>query len=180
MIHEEFKEIKKKGLSTWGTTLETYQRITCGFVVFTGQRCPHSFTECITTIFRDEVILFPQNTWGYLFSGSWYHDVIQHLTSKGLNDIIAITCMMPIPTAGHCWGNNKHHHHLCKKTKTLSDVFVSISLYYEMWHNFLPPNVMFQHCCQGTYMQTVFFSWLQGFCLGHSDLKSCGSTSGST
>lgn len=24
---------------------------------FTGHRCPHSFTECITTIFKDEVIL---------------------------------------------------------------------------------------------------------------------------
>lgn len=38
------------------------QRVTCGFVVFTGHRCPHSFTECITTISRDEVILSPSDT----------------------------------------------------------------------------------------------------------------------
>lgn len=56
-------------ISTGGT--EKKQRITCGLVVFTGHRCSHSFTERITTIFRDEVILFsPKNTWGYLFSGS--------------------------------------------------------------------------------------------------------------
>lgn len=30
-----------------------------GSVAFTGHGCPHSFTECITTIFIDEVILFP-------------------------------------------------------------------------------------------------------------------------
>lgn len=39
-----------------------------GSVAFTGHGCPHSFTECITTIFKDEVILFLSNTQERLLS----------------------------------------------------------------------------------------------------------------
>lgn len=45
-----------------------------------------------------------------------------------------------------------------------------------MRQSFLPPNVMLQRSCQETYTQTVVFGCLQRFRLGHSDLKSCGST----
>ena len=40
-----------------------------GSVAFTGHGCPHSFTECITTIFKDEVMLFLSNTQERLLRG---------------------------------------------------------------------------------------------------------------
>lgn len=45
-----------------------------------------------------------------------------------------------------------------------------------MWQNFLPPKLMFQHCCQRvSTADWAFFGCLWGFRLGHSDLESCGS-----
>lgn len=56
---------------------QTLQALPCSFVVFVDHGCPHSFTASITKIFTDEVILSPNNTWGYLFSEwimiSWSH-----------------------------------------------------------------------------------------------------------
>lgn len=51
------KLLKKNCQQTLAVETERTPAVTSGFVAFTGHRCPHSFTESITTIFKDEVIL---------------------------------------------------------------------------------------------------------------------------
>lgn len=93
----EYQKNKKSGIDFWRE-----ERATGCSEAFTGRRCPHSFTECITAIFKDEVILF----WVICedicsVNRSWYHDVIQDVTSNSSDRIIAITCT-ELPR--HSWG----------------------------------------------------------------------------
>lgn len=95
-----FSGIQKKKKNRALTSGE--ERATSCSEAFTGRRCPHSFTECITAIFKDEVIL----SWVICedicsVNRSWNHDVIQDVTSNSSDRIIAITCTeMP----RHSWG----------------------------------------------------------------------------
>lgn len=135
------------------------------FVVFAGRRCPQSFTKCITTICKDEVILSPSNTWGYLLRErmviSWCHtgcdlkrlkwhncyhlrDAQTFLRLVAVGTTIIITAIIITKT-----------HRNKRFRKHVRVDFILLWNVTEFPTTSVLPKLMFRHDCQRISMQSV-------------------------